>query len=214
MCDRLALGCDADELRRAFELQETLEHTPRYNIAAGRSVPIFVAQGNELTHKTASWGLVFSWVDAPTVFKNKALCIPYPTALHSPYYRKLTLSRRCAVPVTGFYFWQERPGGVRPVFVKREDGAPFAVAGIYDVWRRSAEESLSFLLITHSARPPVDAYTDTQPALLELSALASWLRNEPEEAEAFPFVPKLRIYPVSELVINERCDGPELTKPL
>ena len=148
------------------------------------------------------------------MFKNRALHLPYPTVLHNPYYRKLTLSRRCAVPVTGFYLYQERLGGVRPIFVKREDGAPFAVAGIYDVWRRSAEESWSFSLITHSARPPCDAYADAQPALLEPSALAAWLRSKPEEAEAFLFEPQLRAYPVSSQVLDERCDGLELTAPL
>ena len=187
VCERLALGCDADVLRRVFGLQETPEHTPRYNIAAGRSVPVFVSRREGLVQRTASWGLVFSWVDAPTVFKNKALCLPYLTALHSPYYRRLTLSRRCAVPVTGFYLWHERQEGVQPIFVKREDGAPFGVAGIYDIWRRSGQESLSFSLVTHDARPPYDTYADAQPALLEPDDVAAWLCNEPKETEAFFF---------------------------
>ena len=214
MCERLALSCDADELRRVFRLQETLEHTSRHNIAAGRSVPVFVSRGEGLVPRTASWGLVFSWVDAPTVFKNKALRLPYPTALHSPYYRRLTQSRRCAVPVTGFYLWHERQEGVQPIFIKREDGAPFGVAGIYDIWRRSGQESLSFSLVTHDARPPCDTYADAQPALLEPDDVAAWLCNEPKETEAFSFEPKLRAYPISDKIFDERRDGPELTEPL
>ena len=205
VCERLALGCDADELRRAFGLAEALEHTPRYNIAAGRSVPVFAYQGNELVHKTASWGLVFSWVDAPTVFKNKALHLPYPTALHNPYYRRLTLSRRCAVPLTGFDLLRAGPGAAQLVHIRREDGALFAAAGIYDVWGRPGEETLSFSLLTHPARPPCDAFAEVQPALLEPAAVAAWLRDAPGGEESFPFAPTLRADPASSPAPDEQA---------
>ena len=52
----------------------------------------------------------------------------------------LVKSRRCIVPASGFYKWQQTPAGKMPLYIYRADGAPLALAGLYTFWRDPAKD--------------------------------------------------------------------------
>ena len=191
MCERLALTCDAATLRQAFSLAGPIEHEPRDDVAGHQSFPIVVAGAAGRAARLASWGLVFSWVEVPAAFRDRTLRLPYSAALRSRYYRRLTLGKRCAVPLSGFYLRGSEDGTL--VRVGRTDGTLFAAAGIYDVWQRTGANKLSFALIMKAAGAPCDTHVDLQPALLKPDHVDAWLLGEPDEEKDFPFAPELRL---------------------
>lgn len=201
MCERLALTCEGAALQQAFSLAEPVEHELRDDVKGHQSFSIVVAKEEGRAVHLASWGLVFSWVEVPAAFRDRTLHLPYRTALNSRYYRRLTLGKRCAVPLSGFSLRSAESGAL--VQVKRADGALFAAAGIYDVWQRTGANKLSFALITKAAEAPCNAYADLQPALLEPDHVDAWLLGEPDGAEDFPFEPELRVHQVEDAAARE-----------
>ena len=48
--------------------------------------------------------------------------------------------RRCLIPATGFYEWQQRDDGKQPYRFRRKDLEPFAFAAIWEFARMGGEE--------------------------------------------------------------------------
>ena len=42
--------------------------------------------------------------------------------------------RRCLIPADGFYEWQALADGKQPWYVSAADGAPLALAGLWEHW--------------------------------------------------------------------------------
>ncbi len=57
-------------------------------------------------------------------------------------YRSAFKHRRCLIPSEGFYEWKAQPGGKTPFLIRRKDGAPFALAGLWERWRGEDGEAL------------------------------------------------------------------------
>jgi putative SOS response-associated peptidase YedK len=67
------------------------------------------------------------------------------TIRRAPTYRELFKTKRCLVPATGWYEWQE------PIHMCPK-ATPFALAGVYDVWKGDGGKAItSFAIITTDA---------------------------------------------------------------
>jgi putative SOS response-associated peptidase YedK len=90
------------------------------------------------------------------------------TAADKPTFRDAFRRRRCLVPFSGFYEWQKLPvGHKQPFLFRRPDGAPFAVAGL---WDRDA-----CALLTTAADAVVAPVHDRMPLILPQAEFALWL---------------------------------------
>ena len=84
--------------------------------------------------------------------------------------------RRCLVLADGFYEWKAEGKRKIPYVVRTEDGAPFAMAGLWDIWKSQDREVVeSCTIITREAAGQVAAIHDRMPVVLELDALGEWL---------------------------------------
>src|SRR5271169_7025539 len=53
-----------------------------------------------------------------------------------PFFRDAFKRTRCLIPVSGYYEWQDTPGGKQPWYFTARDGSPaLTVAGLWDEWR-------------------------------------------------------------------------------
>ena len=64
-----------------------------------------------------------------------------------PLFREAFAKRRCLIPATGFYQWQQREDGKQPYRFRRKDLEPFAFAGIWEFVRLAGLEDGSEVLI-------------------------------------------------------------------
>ena len=116
---------------------------PRYNVAPTDQIPIVRVdpRDGERELTMARWGLIPFWMkDKPKVPHINARA---ETVHKLPLFREAFAKRRCLVPATGFYEWQQRSDGKQAYRFRRKDLEPFAFAGIWEFARLNGEEIVS-----------------------------------------------------------------------
>src|SRR6187401_2268063 len=74
----------------------------------------------------ARWGLIPFWMkEKPKIPDINARA---ETVHKLPLFREAFAKRRCLIPATGFYEWQQRDDGKQPYRFRRRDLEPFAFA--------------------------------------------------------------------------------------
>jgi len=241
MCGRTALTTSPEDLREVFGLSETPSLAPHYNVPPSQPVAVVRvlrqdrAPERRRTMETLRWGLIPAWAKDRKIGNRLALA-RVETASVTPAFRDALRRRRCLVVVDGFFEWK-RSAGVQvarrhslppsrsergksqPFFFRREDGAPFGLAGVWERWVSGDGEVVeSCAVITQPARPPVDAVHDRMPLVVEPEAWDRWLEPALTDTAAIepmlaPWAPALVAYPVGARVNDPRNDDAECLKP-
>jgi len=56
-----------------------------------------------------------------------------------PMFRSAFKRNRCLIPVSGYFEWQDTPGGKQPWYFTARDGSPaLTIAGLRDEWKDKA----------------------------------------------------------------------------
>lgn len=219
------------------EADAALELRASYNVAPTTDVPIVLERIIDGTlHRqihVAKWGLVPGWAKDASV-GVRAFNARTETVLEKPTFRAAIKSKRCAVPVEGYYEWKKLPDGKskQPYFVHTADGSLTTFAGLYSWWKDPSKDDgaadqwlLSCTILTMPAPPDGElaALHDRLPVPLDHQALADWL--DPEAADppallemvlgqAYPVADSWLLDPVGPEVGNVRNDSPELIVPI
>ena len=119
------------------------------------------------------------------------------TAADKPAFREALRKRRCLVLADGFYEWKTAGNHKLPFYFALRDGAPFAMAGLWEVWHPSGGDGLASdtalhttCLLTTDANPVVAEVHDRMPVILPRAAWAQWL--DPELQDPAQLQPLLR----------------------
>ena len=118
------------------------------------------------------WGLIPSWAKDPSI-GSKLINARRETLAEKPAFRKALRSRRCIIPISGFYEWRKHVRGKQPYFVASADEKPLTLAGLWEEWN----ELLSFTIITVPANEKVAAIHDRMPAILSREDALAWLKT-------------------------------------
>ena len=215
---------------------------PDYNIAPTKQAPVVLTRAVRGDADAApkrqlrllTWGLVPSWSKDVKVGLRMTNARS-ESLLDKSSFARAAASRRCLVPADGWYEWQVSPSAVdakgkprrQPFFVRRSDGAPLAMAGLYEFWRDSsrAEDDpdawlMTYAIITSSAEPGLDRVHDRQPLVLEREDWGDWLDpNQTDLASVkthleFSEPGRFDAYPVGTAVNSSRNNGEQLLVPL
>jgi len=230
MCGRFTIIQSIDELCERFQAQfADIDFLPRYNVAPTESVPIVInAKRDKETGlspgrsvEMVRWGLVPSWSkDA----KSGARMINArgEELAEKSTFRTPLASRRCIVPVSGFYEWKD--AGERrkktdpprqPMYAHPVDADIFALAGLWDIWRQPDGEWLkTFTIITVPPNDVLAEIHDRMPAILRPEDEALWM--DPSVTDPALVLPLLQtapadwmdVYPVSPKVNTAGVDDP------
>ena len=188
MCGRFTSLTPPAELARLFETEppssEVSEFSPNHNVAPTTRV-LAVAVDRERRRRLGrfQWGLVPGWAKDANG-SARLVNARSETVFEKPSFRHLVPSRRCIVPMDGFYEWRTiydapRPAKApkEPVYVTRRDGRPLAVAGLWSSWRADDESPWlhTCCVLTTQANAVVAPVHDRMPVILESADWDTWL---------------------------------------
>ena len=192
---------------------------PRYNVAPTDQIPIvrIDPRDGERELAMARWGLIPFWMkEKPKVPHINARA---ETVHKLPLFREAFAKRRCLIPATGFYEWQQRSDGKQPYRFRRKDLEPFAFAGIWEFARLNGEEILSAAMIVGEPNPLVGGVHDRMPVMLLTEDYDAWLGSAtaPEDLRTLlrPYDESLmETYAVSRKVNSVKNDTEECIEPI
>ena len=243
MCGRFAVTTDpallAQKIKAIDEATAVgdVARAPNYNVAPTATIATVVTRHAEPEDQPTRrvrlmrWGLIPPWVKAgsdgapegkgPLLINARA-----DKVTSSPAFRSSAKSKRCLVPMDGYYEWRVNADGgdkksrKTPFLMYREDGEPLFMAGLWSVWKstKDAQPLLSCTIITTDALGELAEIHDRMPLVMPERDWDRWLDPDAAVDEELlarrPDVHEIRMREVSTLVNNVRNNGPELLDPV
>src|SRR5687767_9232670 len=197
MCGRYTLRTKLNLLLSQFaaELAEGIEERPRYNICPGekeaQATIVRLMEGKrQLTR--VHWPFVPSW-ETSTKLKYNTINAKAETVATSKAYRAAYRKRRCLVLADAYVEWKEVGTGKarerQPYLYEVDEGRPFAMAGLWDVWRGAPDappyESCT-IVITQGNEATLPVHEKGMPVILHEEDYADWLAGEEIPLVSFP----------------------------
>lgn len=196
MCGRATLTAPAEDIAAIFEAEPITIGPPRYNIAPTQPVvTVRRAAGETRRLATARWGLIPWWAKPDEARRIGGRCVQAraESVRTSPAFRDAFNGRRCLVVFDGFYEWSDGPPQGRskkptrvPHLVRRPDGEPLAIAGVWDCWTNDelATTIASCAVLTTRSAGNVASIHDRMPLVLPANDWDCWLAADAEAAAA------------------------------
>jgi len=189
---------------------------PKYNGAPGQEHWVIRQQPKtgERTLDRLWWGLIPYWCkDAGG--GRKPINAKGETVASLPTFRDGYRRRRCLLPVDNFFEWKAVEGSKakQPFAIAMKSGEPFALAGIWENWRRPGSEDWirTFAVITTAANELVSDIHPRMPVIIPLTASDRWLSSiEPDPRDLLvPFPAE----PMTTWSISTRVNKPDNDDP-
>ena len=230
MCFTVNVNIVKEELEERYgsELIDRDNYRPSYYYHA-YSLPYMpvVCLGEQEGVRLFRWGLIPSWVTEESEANDimmKTFNARSETISTKPSFRESFASRRCLVPVKGFFEWQHVGGRKIPWYITLSGEEIFSLAGIWDSCTLQGGVTINtFSVVTTRANELMAEIHNTKkrmPVILPATAERLWLKEgitgealtslmEPVSSE------KLEAHTISPLITNNRADRnrPELIMP-
>jgi putative SOS response-associated peptidase YedK len=218
MCGRYASARSVDDIASAFGISaDDVDAPPAadWNVAPTKSVGVVLSRKGGRVLTSARWGLVPSWASDPSM-GARLINARLETVAEKPAFRDALASRRCLLPVDGWYEWAPRSDGSRqPYYLAPADGRLLAFASLWEVWYDAEGQPLvTTTVITGAAPDDLRFVHDRAPVVLNADRWTRWLdpRTSFPDALLSPtgagtVIPRT----VSDAVGDVRANGPELT---
>ncbi|MCB1201250.1 MAG: SOS response-associated peptidase [Leptospiraceae bacterium] len=164
---------DEDGTTRKDKIIEEYFSETRYDIRPTQSVPVIVKKNSQISVSNMKWGVKPVWSKAPIINARSE------KMLDSNFWHKAFNFRRCLVPASFFYEWQDVGAKKNiPWQIKMKNQNSFAFAGIFfDYDDRDSE----FSILTETANAEMARIHNhggnkhRQPVILKETALKPWL---------------------------------------
>jgi len=222
MCGRYSLTVNPDELYRLFGIDDKLNLRPRFNVAPTQAAPVVRKTRGERKMDMLRWGLIPSWSKDASI-ASKLINARGETVAEKPSFRSAYESRRCLVPVDGFYEWRTEGGKKQPFRIGFREGKAFAFAGLWESWtvpeglEDTGDTVETYTIVTTSANPKLVRIHHRMPVIVDPADYDLWLQGGSDEANAIikPFPQDdMAFYRVSTRVNNVRNDDKACVEPL
>ncbi len=226
MCGRFVSASSPGEIADYFgatSVAETLTE-PNYNVAPTVDVPVIISSEGERHLDLMRWGLIPFWAKSISI-GAKMINARIETAAEKSAFRNAIKKHRCIIPADAFYEWTavadpaSKKPRKQPWCIQRNDGAPFAFAGMFESWRDPEGDGTrirSCTILTGAANEAMQPIHDRMPIMVAPSQWDSWLNPADHDAAALiealtpPPNDLFVIHAVSTAVNNSRSTGAEL----
>jgi putative SOS response-associated peptidase YedK len=219
MCGRVTQFDRHAEIPRRLGLRLP-ESPPRYNVAPTQPVAAVRRVDGALRCEALRWGLVVPRPGRPPEPGTGHVNARAETVATLPAFRDAVRSRRCLVPVDGFYEWRNDGQVAVPFYFERADGGPLAMAGL---WASHLDEKGSLMatlcLVTTSPNRDMSPIHGRMPVLLTEADWQTWLAESPLDATTLARLTRpspdgsLRLHRVGAEVNRAATDHPGLIAP-
>ncbi|GBQ28895.1 SOS response-associated peptidase [Gluconacetobacter azotocaptans] len=213
MCGRFANDLPKELMQQIFRTTGPApEWLASWNIAPRQPAPVVrrhPATG-ERRLDLLMWGLVPNWARS---MDRQPINARAETVATSGMFRAAFRSRRCLVPATAYYEWKSGSHPRAPYAFARRDGAPLALAGLWESWEYEGDILRTFAIITTQASDAMRPIHDRMPVLIADRDQDTWLNAPPQVAGDLLHGTGddvLRFWPIGVAVNNTRNNRPEL----
>ena len=213
MCGRTSLFTPQPTLEERFDATAAHPIRPRYNVPPGDDLAVVTNEAPE-TIDLYEWGLVPHWADDPGAI-HRPINARAETLANKPMFRDALDRRRALVLVDGYYEWLERRDDTKqPYRIARQDGEPFALAGLWERWENgSVHETVT--IVTTAANDRIRPIHDRMPVVLPRDREDEWLDRGNAGSVLGPYpLDGLTAYPVSTAVNDPANDDPTIVDPI
>jgi putative SOS response-associated peptidase YedK len=219
MCERFTVKATWAELVALYRLtMDAPPHNlrPRYNVCPTDPVDVVTATDGERELVTMRWGLVpWWWSKALKELRMATFNARAETVETKPVFRDAFKRKRCVIPISGYYEWQDTPGGKQPWYFTARDGSPLlTAAGLWDEWkdRHTGERLKSCTIIVGEPNDFAADIHDRMPVFLTQDQFAPWLSGEAGAEYLRPASNDyLQRWPVSKRVNSSKADSDDAT---
>ena len=164
------------------------------------------------------WGLVPYWAKDPSMGArmNNARA---ETVAEKPSFREAYRKRRCLIPASGFYEWQELGGKMRgsqakqPWYIHPREGELFAFAGLWESWNGPGGVLETCAIVTTEPNEVMAPIHERMPVIVAPADYGRWLDGAEGLLGPCP-ASTIAAYPVSKAVNRAANDSPDLLVPL
>jgi putative SOS response-associated peptidase YedK len=233
VCGRYALNISGEDLAIEFAagVKDAAFTPSNWNISPTTVIPFINAddeKGEIRNVNTASWGLIPSWAKDASRASN-AINARVESISEKPTFKSAFKSRRCLIPVTGYYEWATELGKYKPkqpFYISHKNKSSLAIAGIYESWinPESKVSVQSAAIITREAVGILALIHHRMPVILPKDLWSTWLSSKPlSPNEIDDYLNMIHIkeadkdlifWPVSDDVNNARNTGADLAKEI
>jgi len=220
MCGRFALKTPPRSIQEHFHLPETVNLSPRYNIAPSQEIAVV----RHLTGKSfrqldmLRWGLIPHWAKDMKI-GYKMINARSETLAQKPSFRSAFKKRRCLIAADGFYEWKHSESTKQPYYAHLKDNSVFGFAGLWESWNSPEGSTVeSCTIITTSPNELIGEIHDRMPVILHPEQYETWLQDStPEQSlqqllRPFP-AEEMEASRVSSEVNNPKNDSPVCLLP-
>jgi putative SOS response-associated peptidase YedK len=233
MCGRYALNISGEDLALEFAagVKDAAFTPSNWNISPTTVIPFINAddeKGEIRNVNTASWGLIPSWAKDASRASN-AINARVESISEKPTFKSAFKSRRCLIPVTGYYEWATELGKYKPkqpFYISHKNKSSLAIAGLYENWinPESKQSVQSAAIITREAVGILAPIHHRMPVILPKDLWPTWLSSKsllPNEIDDYLNMIDIKeadkdliFWPVSDDVNNARNIGADLAKEI
>lgn len=221
MCGRFALRIPPKSIQQHYDLPETVELPPRYNIAPSQAVAVIRQMPAKSLRQLdlLRWGLVPYWAKDIKI-SYRMINARAETLSQKPSFRTAFKKRRCLVAADGFYEWIHEGKTKQPYFIQLKNRIVFSFAGLWESWNNPDGGVIeSCTIITTSANELVRKIHDRMPVILPPELYAEWLDNTiPAESVQKFLIPfpsdEMEVYRVGPTINSPKNDTPACLLPI
>ncbi len=216
MCGRYVSRNQA-AIERYFNLTKVRDPlADRFNVAPTQGVPVIRLIDGERILSEMQWTLVPFWAKEKKL-PYKTFNVRAETIATKPTWRAAYKARRCIIPVSGFYEWQQDTIPKRPHYIHKPDDEPLGLAGLWETWQGDGEVLESCAIVITEPNEMMAELHNRMPVILDSRDFDWWMEGDVREVgQLLTPCPSewLEAYRVSDRVNNPRNQEPELIERL
>ncbi|NMC37165.1 MAG: SOS response-associated peptidase [Bacteroidales bacterium] len=231
MCFTVNVNLVKDELENRFgaSFPDRDRYQPSYYYHAfGLPELPVVCSGSPGRIDLMKWGLIPFWtknIAEADEIRYKTFNARAESLFSKPSFSNSAKTRRCLIPVKGFFEWQHTPTGKIPWYIYHLDDEIFSLAGIYDQWTNDTNGEVlnTFSVITTDANDMMAVIHNSKkrmPVILDRKSENLWLNLSLSQEEAGDLLKPypsdaLKAHTVSQLINSKTADKntPEVIRP-
>lgn len=219
MCGRVGFYDDQDwkDALRGSNIQyrdDIGQLRASYNITPSQPMATLL---NTSVYRYTHFGLIPHWAkDA----KFQPINARADSITQKPTFKGPFKSRRCLVPINGFYEWMRTDSEKVPFWITPASAGFFALAGIYDEWHdpSGGDPITGTAIITTDANDLMRPIHDRMPVILHAADWKLWLDPDVREPEAVqlmlvPYSGSMKAIEVSTYVNSPKHDDAKCITP-